>query len=65
MKIVIGSRGSALALAQSELVREKIFIHTNDEVPHSISCKLIGYEEEKDIVKIYIDIERGYYNEYI
>ena len=40
----------------SELVREKIFIHTNDEVPHSISCKLIGYEEESDIVKVYIDI---------
>ncbi len=40
----------------SELVREKIFIHTNDEVPHSISCKLIGYEEGKDIVKVYVDI---------
>lgn len=40
----------------SEIVREKIFIHTNDEVPHSISCKLIGYEDEKDIANIYIDI---------
>lgn len=40
----------------SELVREKIFIHTNDEVPHSISCKLIDYQELDDIVKIYIDI---------
>ncbi len=40
----------------SEIVREKIFIHTNDEVPHSISCKLIDYEEEKNIAKIYIDI---------
>ena len=40
----------------SELVREKIFIHTNDEVPHSISCKLIGYEEGKDIAKVYVDI---------
>ena len=40
----------------SEIVREKIFIHTNDEVPHSISCKLIGYEEGKDIVKVYVDI---------
>ena len=47
---------SELDFRLSELVREKIFIHTNDEVPHSISCKLIGYEEEKDIVKIYIDI---------
>lgn len=40
----------------SEIVREKIFIHTNDEVPHSISCKLIGYEEKNNIAKIYIDI---------
>ena len=40
----------------SELVREKIFIHTNDEVPHSISYKLIGYEEGKDLIKVYVDI---------
>ncbi len=40
----------------SEIVREKIFIHTDDEVPHSISCKLIDYEEEKGIAKVYVDI---------
>ena len=40
----------------SEIVREKIFIHTNDEVPHSISCKLVGYEEKNNTAKIYIDI---------
>lgn len=40
----------------SEIVREKIFIHTNDEVPHSISCKLVGYKEKNNIAKIYIDI---------
>lgn len=40
----------------SEIVREKIFIHTNDEVPHSISCKLVRYEEKNNIAKIYIDI---------
>ena len=40
----------------SEIVREKIFIHTNDEVPHLISCKLVGYEEKNNIAKIYIDI---------
>ncbi len=40
----------------SELVREKIFIHTNDEVPHSISCKLIGYEEKNGIAYVYVDI---------
>ena len=40
----------------SELVREKIFIHTNDEVPHSISCKLVGYEEKNNIAYVYVDI---------
>ncbi len=40
----------------SELVREKIFIHTNDEVPHSISCKLIGFENDDKIAKVYVDI---------
>lgn len=45
-----------LGFRLSELVREKIFINTNDEVPHSVSCKLIDYEETDDIAKIYIDI---------
>lgn len=40
----------------SEIVREKVFIHTNEEVPHSISCKLTRYEEKKDIVYVYVDI---------
>ena len=40
----------------AEIVREKIFIHTEDEVPHSISCKLIGYEETDTIAKVYVDI---------
>lgn len=40
----------------SEIVREKIFIHTNEEVPHSISCKLVGFEENSKIAKVYIDI---------
>ena len=40
----------------SEIVREKIFIHTNEEVPHSISCKLVGYEDNSKIAKVYIDI---------
>lgn len=45
-----------LGFRLSEIVREKIFIHTNEEVPHSISCKLVGYEEKENIVKVYIDI---------
>ena len=40
----------------SELVREKIFLYTNDEVPHSISCKLIDYDESDDIARVYVDI---------
>ena len=40
----------------SEIVREKVFIHTNEEVPHAVSCKLIGFEEKKDIVNVYVDI---------
>lgn len=40
----------------SEIVREKIFIHTEDEVPHSISCKLIGFEEDDTLAKVYVDI---------
>ena len=40
----------------AEIVREKIFIHTDDEVPHSISCKLIGFEETDTIAKVYVDI---------
>ena len=47
---------SELDFRLSEIVREKIFIHTEDEVPHSISCKLIDYEEGKDVDKIFIDI---------
>lgn len=47
---------SELDFRLSEIVREKIFIHTEEEVPHSISCKLLAYEEEKGIAKIYIDI---------
>ena len=47
---------SELDFRLSEIVREKIFIHTNEEVPHSISCKLIGYEEKNNIVSVFIDI---------
>lgn len=47
---------SEMSFRLSEIVREKIFLHTNEEVPHSISCKLIGYEEKENIVSVYIDI---------
>ncbi len=47
---------SELDFRLSEIVREKIFVHTEDEVPHSISCKLIGFEENDTLAKVYVDI---------
>lgn len=47
---------SELDFMLSEIVREKIFIHTSEEVPHSISCKLIKKIEKEDLYEIYIDI---------
>jgi len=47
---------SELDFRLSEIVREKIFIHTEDEVPHSISCKLIGFEENEKLARVYVDI---------
>lgn len=40
----------------SELVREKIFRLTNDEVPHSVTCYTTHLENKRDIVEIYVDI---------
>lgn len=40
----------------SEIVREKLLNETIEEVPHSIACNCIGYEEKKDIVNILVDI---------
>lgn len=36
----------------TEIVREKILRNTEDEVPHSITCFLETYEEEKNIVNL-------------
>ena len=40
----------------SEIVREKLLNDTIEEVPHSIACNCVGYEEKKDIVNILVDI---------
>ena len=40
----------------SEIVREKLLDDTVEEVPHSIACNCVGYEEKKDIVNILVDI---------
>ena len=47
---------SELDFRLSEIVREKIFIHAEEEVPHSVSFKLIGFEEDDNLAKIYVDI---------
>ena len=40
----------------SEIVREKVFIHTDDEVPHSISCKLTDFYSKNNMAYVFIDI---------
>ena len=47
---------SSMGFMVSEIVREKLLNDTVDEVPHSIACNCIGYEEKKDIVNILVDI---------
>lgn len=47
---------SSMAFMVGEIVREKLLMDTVDEVPHSIACNCIGYEEKKDIVNILVDI---------
>ena len=40
----------------SEIVREKLFDVTVEEIPHSLTCHTSLYEEKKDIVNIHVDI---------
>lgn len=40
----------------SELVREKLLHVTIEEVPHSLTCITSHFEEEKDLVRIAVDI---------
>jgi len=39
-----------------EIIREKILINTQDEIPHSVAIKIDKYEEKEDIDKIYATI---------
>lgn len=39
-----------------EIVREKVFAETMDEIPHSITCLLTNYNDEKNIININVDI---------
>jgi GTP-binding protein Era len=47
---------SPLSFMASEIVREKILNSTEDEVPHSVTCYTIKYEDKKDIANIMVDI---------
>lgn len=40
----------------TEFVREKVFILTNEEVPHSVACVIEKIEEKKDIIHAYVNI---------
>ena len=40
----------------SEIVREKLFDVTIEEIPHSLTCHTSYYEEKKDLIEIHVDI---------
>ncbi len=40
----------------SEIVREKLFDITSEEIPHSLTCHTSYYEEKKDLIEIHVDI---------
>lgn len=47
---------SSLNFMVGEIVREKLINVTEEEVPHSLTCHCIKFEEKKDIVNISVDI---------
>ncbi|MEI6093595.1 MAG: GTPase Era [bacterium] len=40
----------------SEIIREKIFLYTHEELPYSTAVSIVKYEENPDIHRIYADI---------
>ncbi len=40
----------------SEIVREKLFQVTVEEIPHSLTCHTVYYEEKKDLIEVHVDI---------
>ena len=46
---------SMRSIAQ-EIIREKILINTQDEIPHSVAVIITKYEEKKNIDRIFADI---------
>lgn len=47
---------SSIRFMISEYVREKLFNHLDQEIPHAITCFTTGYEEKEKIVNINVDI---------
>lgn len=47
---------SSIPFMAGEIVREKLLNSTEEEIPHSITCHCVSYEEKKDIVNISIDV---------
>lgn len=47
---------SSIYFQISELVREKLFNYLDEEIPHSLTCVVSNYEEEKDVININVDI---------
>lgn len=47
---------SSVRFMVGEIVREKLLHVTIEEVPHSLTCQCVSYEEKKDIVHINVDI---------
>lgn len=47
---------SSVPFMVGEIVREKILQNTMDEIPHSVTCHCTNIEEEKELVKISVDI---------
>lgn len=40
----------------SEIVREKLFNVLEDEIPHSLTCHTVYFDEKKDLVEVHVDI---------
>lgn len=47
---------SSIRFMISEYVREKLFNHLEQEIPHAITCFTTGYEEKEKIVNINVNI---------
>ena len=44
----------------SEIVREKVFLHTKEEIPHSIYIEVVEAEDTPELLKIQAYVWRRY-----